>query len=450
MSHSRLIAARTIAGVLKGQSLSTVLTQQLTTITPINSSRDKAFVQMLCYGVCRFYPQLEFILNLLLTKPLPVKEYDVHALLLVGLYQLMYMRVPPHAALSETVNALRLLKKPWARGLTNAILREYLRSKDSLKDKIKTQEEAYYAHPQWMIDAIKDAWPTQWQTILAANNTQPPLSLRVNRLKTTREAYLTQCDGQLIAETDSGVILKSAAAVTDLPGFSTGHVSVQDGAAQLAAQLLKLAPHLKVLDACAAPGGKLTHILETEPLLAHCLAIEKDAARLPAIRENLTRLNLHAECVVADAASPNQYWDGHLFDRILCDVPCSASGIIRRHPDIKMLRKPDDITANAQQQLRLLTALWPLLKVDGILLYATCSILPTENVEVVAAFMQTHQDAIEDKIEASWGEACSIGRQILSGVNHNPATRGSACGASPDNKCGASMDGFYYARLRKR
>lgn len=440
MNNLRGLAALIIAAVLKGQSLTVALTQQLQSQSATTSAshleeRDRAFVQMLCYGVCRYYPQLEFVLNQLLKNPLAKNEYEVHALLLIGLYQLMHTRVPHHAVVSETVNAIgkQDRKRTWARGLINAILRTYLREQDHITNKINANEIACYAHPPWFIDAVRHAWPNDWQTILQANNAQAPMALRVNALQTTRTEYLaqTQIDAQEIAVTQSGIILNSPMSVHDIPGFNQGMVSVQDGAAQLAAELLKLEPQQTVLDACAAPGGKLTHILEIEPHLKHCVALDSDASRIKSIQENLSRLHLHANVMVADAANTAAYWDGQAFDRILCDAPCSATGVIRRHPDIKLLRKVTDIENDAKQQLRLLNALWPLLKTNGILLYVTCSILPTENTDVVTAFMRTHDDALEDPIQVEWGIPCTVGRQLLPGNSSN-------------------LDGFYFARLRKR
>lgn len=431
MSNLRLIAAQIISDVFKGQSLSQLLTVDFDKSQQL-SSRDTAFVKMLCYGVCRFYPQLSLILQKLLTKPLSHRDEEIRALLLVGLFQLMHTRVPIHAVLFETVNAAGMSKKPWAKSLTNAILRNYLRKKEVFNHEVTANLAAQFSHPQWMIDAIKTDWQEQWENILIANNTQPPMSLRVNQLQTTREDYLKECDGQAISATVSGVTLQTPVAIAELPGFKQGKVTVQDGAAQLAAELLQLAPGLRVLDACAAPGGKLTHILEMEPKLSYCLAIDKDPLRVKSIQENLARLNLHADCLTKDAALLKDDWQGkQLFDRILCDAPCSGIGVIRRHPDIKILRKLADISAYGKQQLRLLKALWPLLNKDGILLYVTCSILRKENEKVMQAFMNSHLDAVEETIAMDFAIPCAIGRQLLPGNAHN-------------------LDGFYYARLRKR
>jgi 16S rRNA (cytosine967-C5)-methyltransferase len=427
----RLIAARIIDAVTNGQSLAELLPVALSNI---GEPRDRAFVQALCYGVCRFYPRLDITLSHLLAKPMKAKDSDVHALLMVGLYQLMEMQTPPHAAVSETVNAVEALKKPWARGLVNAVLRQYLREEKALPELIAEDEEAQFAHPLWWISAVRKAWPAQWQEILNANNEHPPFSLRVNQQHISADDYLAKLTVQgmpahRIAHTSHGIILEKPVAAEALPGFAEGDVSVQDGAAQLAAQFLKLAPGLRVLDACAAPGGKLTHLLEIEPSL-DVTAVEKDPARLQPVREILQRLKQTAALLTADAADLNAWWDGKKFDRILLDAPCSASGVIRRHPDIKLLRLPTDLREVTMIQTRLLNALWQTLADDGVLVYATCSIFPAENTEIIRKFLDTHADATEEEIAEDIGMPAAPGRQILPGTHE--------------------MDGFYYARLRKR
>lgn len=428
----RLLCAHIINEVQNGRSLQASLAARFPSLP---DARDRGFLQSVCYGVCRFYTRLEAILNLLVKKPLRAKDSDVYALLLVGLYQLMDTQIPAHASVAETVNAALLLKKPWARGFVNAILREYQRRQIAIDAQINEDSTALFAHPLWWIEAIKKAWPYDWQAILTANNAHPPFALRVNQLHVTREQYLQQLAAlnlvaHAIPETANGIILESAIPVKELPGFSAGVVSVQDGAAGLAAELLQLSQHQTVLDACAAPGGKLTHILEREPKLSVCIALDNDRERMQSIKENLARLKLQAECMVADANDVKSWWDGKLFDRILLDAPCSASGVIRRHPDIKLLRRQTDIHKLANTQLALLTSLWTVLKPGGILLYATCSIFPEENEALLARFLATHADAKESMIDEKWGVARAIGRQILPGM-HN-------------------MDGFYYARLEKK
>lgn len=430
MKNLRLTASQIILDVTEGRSLSDCLNKVL---PGIKDNRDRAFVQAVCYGICRFYTRIDVVLSHLLENPMREKDSDVHALLMVGLYQLMEMRIPDYAAVTETVNATEKLQKPWARGLVNAILREYLREREALNKEIEQDAEAFYAHPEWWIEAIKESWPSDGQSILAANNEHPPFALRVNQQLITREKYLEKLQAAdlaaaIIPDTHSGIILAEPIAAEGLPGFAAGEVSVQDGAAQLAAELLQLASQQRVLDACAAPGGKLTHLLEVMPDLS-VVAVEKDATRLTSIKENLTRLHMQAECIHADANNVDAWWDGKLFDRILLDAPCSASGVIRRHPDIKLLRYPSDIPEFVIEQKRLLTSLWPLLKQDGLLLYATCSIFPEENTEVIESFLATHKDAKHEVLATSAGIACTLGRQILPGY--------------------AQMDGFYYALLRK-
>lgn len=428
--NTRLVASQVINKVTSGASLAEVLEPALLLFS---DARDRAFIQAICYGVCRYYSRLDFLLSHLLKKAMSERDADVHALLLVGLFQLSEMHVPTHAAVSETVNAAAAFKKkPWARGLVNAILREYLRRDNELKEKVKNDEEACFSHPAWWIAAIKKNWPEQWQQILTANNEHPPMMLRVNQQKISRHHYLEKITGaNVVPETTHSVILATPVAVEKLPGFAAGEVTVQDGAAQLAAELLDLHNDQRVLDACAAPGGKLTHIMEVKPHVAEIVAVEKDKQRCLSINENLLRLHPETKVTIIndDVANTQKWYDGNPFDRILLDVPCSASGVIRRHPDIKLLRQAKDIPALAKEQRRLLDAVWPLLKPGGILLYATCSIFPQENVEVVQAFLTTHADAKEEEIAAEWGIPCVIGRQILPGM-HN-------------------MDGFYYARLKK-
>lgn len=385
-----------------------------------------SFIQALCYGVCRSFFRLNFFLQQLLDKPLKPKDQDIYCLLLMGLYQLSEMRVPPHAAVSETVSLTKHLEKDWARGFVNGVLRNFERRFDELMLKLDKNFSAKYSHPQWMLDKIKKDWPKHWIQILEANNAHPPFSLRVNVRLGSREEYAA-LPHHNIPHTTSGIILKNPVNVSELPGFSEGKVSVQDGAAQLAAGLLLLEDNQYVLDACAAPGGKTAHILETADV--EVLAIDKDPKRLISIEENLSRLKLQAKCIAEDVGNVSKWWDGRLFDRILLDAPCSASGVIRRHPDIKLLRHDKDIAKLANEQKRLLEALWPLLKPNGVLVYATCSIFSDENVAVVADFLQKTPDAFEEKIDKDWGIACQYGRQILPGMDE--------------------MDGFYFCALRK-
>ena len=426
--NTRLIAARVLSRVLQdGQSLTTALE---TALQGVESGKDRAFIQALCYGVCRTYHRLDFILSELLDKPL--KDLEVKALALVGLYQLKYMRVKPHAAVSETVLAAR--KKPWAKALINALLRSYLREQDNLEQKADNMQYAAVSHPDWLIKRIEVDWPQQAQQILMENNLQPPMALRVNRARISRDGYLQLLSEQGIEAVSvdfcpSAIILAKPVAVDLLPGFAEGLVSVQDTAAQLAAGLLDVQAGQRVLDVCAAPGGKTAHILEQQAQLKELVAVDIDTSRLQRVSDTLQRLKLQATLLAGDAANPQDWWDGQFFDRILLDAPCSALGVIRRHPDIKLLRRAEDIKPLQALQLNILHAVWPLLAPAGIMLYATCSILKQENEQQIEAFLAEHPDAVELPIDATWGFAGSHGRQIMTGESE--------------------MDGFYYARLGK-
>lgn len=430
MINLRMLAARTVYQVLvHGRSLSDCLPE---TLTRVHEARDQSFLQAMCYGVCRWYYRLDALAHSLLEKPLKLKDQDIHCLILVGLYQLAEMRVPAHAVLAETVAAAQVFKKPWAKGLVNAVLRSYQRSAAELNEKMLQNLVTLYAHPQWIIDQVQKNWLLEWQDILTANNQRPPFVLRVNQKHISRAHYLeklgaSKINARMMPEIQEGIILEHPLDVQDLPGFFAGEVSVQDGAAQLAAELLELKPGQRVLDMCAAPGGKTAHILELQADI-ELVAVDRDEKRLQDVRNNLARLQLVATCVCADAADKG-WSDGQLFDRILLDAPCSASGVIRRHPDIKILRRATDIAKLVHEQTRLLNAAWGLLKPGGLLVYATCSIFPEENAIVLQDFLVSHKDAIEEKITTDWGKACVIGRQILPGMH--------------------DMDGFYFARLSR-
>jgi 16S rRNA (cytosine967-C5)-methyltransferase len=426
--NTRLIVARVLSRVLQdGQSLTAALENALQVV---ESGKDRAFIQALCYGVCRYYHRLDFILSELLDKP--IKDLEVKALALAGLYQLSYMRVKPHAAVSETVLAAR--KKQWAQALINALLRRYLREQTSLEQKADNVQAAAVSHPDWLIRQIEQDWPLQAQKIFLENNRQPPMALRVNLARISRDPYLQQLSAQgmvaaAVSFCPSAIILDKPVAVDLLPGFAEGLVSVQDIAAQLAAGLLAVQPGHRVLDVCAAPGGKAAHILEHQPQLKELVAVDIDESRMQRVTENLGRLRLPATLMVGDAANPQDWWDGQLFDRILLDAPCSALGVIRRHPDIKLLRRAEDIKPLQALQKNILHAVWPLLAPGGIMLYATCSILKQENEQQIDAFLAEHPDAVELPIDAAWGFAGSHGRQIMTGES--------------------AMDSFYYARIGK-
>ncbi len=430
--NPRLAAARALAAVLAGKaSLASSLPTQLERV----SDRDKGLVQELAFGTARWQPRLSALALALLSKPFRKADQDVEALLLVGLYQLLYTRIPAHAAIAETVGCATALKKPWAKGLLNAVLRRAQREAETLLPTLEKDPVVLTAHPRWLQKSLKAFWPDDWLAICEANNSHPPFTLRVNQRVTSRDAYLAElldCGiaGQATPFSKDGITLATACDVTALPGFADGAVSVQDEAAQLAADLLMLEPEQRVLDACCAPGGKTCHILESQAQLREVVAIDLEPQRLDRVKANLERLKLKASIVAGDARAVDQWWDGQVFQRILLDAPCSATGVIRRHPDIKLTRQTDDIAALAQLQGELLDALWPTLAENGILLYATCSTLPTENTEVIAAFLQRSSDAQELPFQAAFGKAQPHGQQLLAQVGGH--------------------DGFYYARLIKQ
>jgi 16S rRNA (cytosine967-C5)-methyltransferase len=429
--NPRLAAAKALAAVLNGKaSLNSSLPTQLDKV----EDRDRGFTQDLAFGTARWQPRLSALAAKLLQKPFKAADADVEALLLVGLYQLLYTRVPAHAAIGETVGCADKLKKPWAKALLNAVLRRAQRESEALLAELEHDPVVRTAHPRWLQKSLKAFWPEQWEAICAANNAHPPMILRVNRRHHSRDAYLQLLTGAGINATPcvfsvDGIVLEAATDVRALPGFAEGWISVQDEAAQLAADLLDLAPGQRVLDACCAPGGKTCHILEVEKDLAGVVAVDLEAKRLVRVRENLARLGLSAELIAADGRDTATWWDGKPFQRILLDAPCSATGVIRRHPDIKLTRQPDDIAALAVLQGELLDALWPTLEVGGILLYATCSTLPTENTEVIEAFLSRTSGARELDLATTAGIKQPHGRQLL-------AQEG-------------GHDGFYYAKLIK-
>ena len=428
---ARAVAARVLVRIIvEGHSLSKALPDAL---QPVTDGRQRALIQELSYGTLRWYFRLDAMLVQLMRKPLKQRDADLHCLLLTGLYQLDQLAMPQRVAVHETVQATRALGKDWASGLVNGVLRNYQRRAAVLEAAICENPQACHAHPGWLIDRLQSDWPDHWPAILAANNERPPFSLRVNRQRVTRDEYLDMLAEQSLEATrlavPEGIQLDRPVPVEALPGFSEGIVSVQDGAAQLAAGLLALEPAQRVLDACAAPGGKTAHILESGIELAGLTAIDIDASRLQRVAENLSRLGLHAELVEADAVMPSTWWDGVHYDRILLDAPCTATGVIRRHPDIKLLRKQDDVAALVSRQQALLQSLWLLLTPGGMLLYSTCSVLAAENSEQVERFLGLQADATEIPVNASWGHACKHGRQFLPGEN--------------------GMDGFYFACLHK-
>jgi len=429
---ARVVAVRALLQVLgDGRSLSAALPAQLKQLA---DPGERPLTQELCYGVMRYQQRLLAVASQLLKKPFKKKDRDVECLILLGLYQLTYMRIPPHAVVAETVEAVNGLGKSWAKGLVNGVLRNFQRNREALLAQADSTPAGQYAHPQWWLTRLRERWPDEWQAIATANNEYPPMVLRVNVQHATRDEYLQRLQAEglsatAVAAVPSAIMLTQSVDVERLPGFAAGHVSVQDGAAQLAAWLLALRPGQRVLDACSAPGGKCCHILEREPQLSEVVAVDADQQRLQGVRENLARLNLSATVVHGDARHPDEWWDGKQFDRILLDAPCSASGVIRRHPDIKQLRREEDIAVLAALQCEILAAMWPLLAPGGQLLYATCSIFPEENHLQIERFLETHHDAQALLLDCSWGRAMPVGRQVLPGEE--------------------GMDGFYYAPLLK-
>ncbi|MCK9999875.1 16S rRNA (cytosine(967)-C(5))-methyltransferase RsmB [Providencia rettgeri] len=419
----RSIAATAINQVLdNGQSLSTVLPDLQRNI----NDKDKALLQEICFGVLRYLPKLEWFISQLMEKPLTGKQRTLHYLIMVGIYQLLYTRIPPHAALAETVNGAVALKKPQLKGLINGVLRSFQRQQVQLEERI-TNNTSQYLHPSWLLKHLQTAYPDDWQSIIEANNQRPPMWLRVNSQHHTATQYLnlleqSEITAHLHSSHPNAIRLDEPTAVSRLPGFEDGWSTVQDVSAQGCAELLEPQNGENILDLCAAPGGKTTHILELAPK-ANVIAVDIDESRLKRVKENLIRLKQHAVVIQGDGTQPETWAQGQQFDRILLDAPCSATGVIRRHPDIKWLRRDSDINELAQLQSQILEAIWPYLKPGGTLVYATCSIMPEENGKQIHNFLSKHNDAcLNDGTDA--------GLQIL------PSTNGG--------------DGFFYARLVKK
>ncbi len=429
---SRSVAAEIVLAVVgDGRSLTGQLQRNL---QRLKLDADRAFAQELCFGVLRWHERLQKLADKLLSRPFKPRDQVVHMLILAGLYQLLYLDKPAHAVIHETVEAVRPLGKDWAAGVVNAVLRNCQRNTQSLQDELDAQASTRWSHPEWLLQQIQQDWPEDWEAILDANNQRPPMVLRVNCLQQSVAAYAALLleagiDSLPVPNVPSALTLPQAVGVEKLPGFKQGCVSVQDAGAQLAAQLLPVVAGERVLDACAAPGGKTCHLLESQPDADEVVALDIDSKRLQHIQENLDRLKLQATLLAVDAADTASWWDGKLFDRILLDAPCSASGVIRRHPDIKVLRRAADINQLAKQQQRLLDAMWPLLAPGGMLLYVTCSVLKRENSDQIMRFIEAHPDCQEIKISADWGRRLETGRQVLPGEQ--------------------GMDGFYFACLSK-
>ncbi|KFA99789.1 16S rRNA (cytosine(967)-C(5))-methyltransferase RsmB [Vibrio sp. ER1A] len=408
----------------KGQSLSSALPLGQQQVKP----RDQALLQEICFGALRILPRLESVASELMDKPLKGKQRVFHHLILVGIYQIGHMRIPAHAAVGETVEATKTLKGPRLRGLINAVLRNYQRNQEQLDEISVSHNAGKYGHPSWLLKLLQESYPQQWETIVEANNTKAPMWLRVNHQHLNRDDYQALLKNEGIdstAHSEALDALKLAAPcdVNNLPGFDKGWVSIQDAAAQLSINYLEPKDGELILDCCAAPGGKTAHILERTKD-SQVVAIDCDETRLKRVHDNLKRLQLQAKVVCGDARTPSEWWQGEQFDRILLDAPCSATGVIRRHPDIKWLRRADDIEALAELQREIFDAMWQQLKVGGTLVYATCSITPQENKEQVKAFL-----ARTDNAQLIDSDIDNPGRQILPGEE--------------------DMDGFYYAVLKK-
>jgi 16S rRNA (cytosine967-C5)-methyltransferase len=428
---ARALAAEVLADVaLRGTSLRERLQPAQSKLA---DARDRAFLTALCAEGARWWLRLDKALDGLLQQPLRKREPALQALLVLGLVQLEILQLPPHAAVAATVEATRVLQRGGFSNLANAVLRRWLRERDALNARLDKDTPTRTAHPRWLVEALARDWPEHADAILAANNVPSPPMLRVNARRATREGVIGElADAGIRAQPHpwlhDALQLDAHADLARLPGFGQGHFSVQDGAAQCAADLMGLQDGVRVLDACAAPGGKACHMLERADL--RLSALEREPARAVSIRANLERLNLACELRTGDAGEPTAWWDGKPFDRILLDAPCSATGVIRRHPDIKLHRRAGDIPQLSREQSRLLAALWPLLAPRGKLVYATCSVLREENERVVDAFLDTHPEAQSGPCNLPVGRAAGAGWQVLPGEG--------------------GLDGMYYALIEKR
>ncbi len=422
----RSMAAQAVEQVVeKGQSLSNVLPAMQQKV----ADKDKALLQELCFGVLRTLSQLEWMIQQLMERPMTGKQRTVHYLIMVGFYQLLHTRIPPHAALAETVEGAVVIKRPQLKGLINGVLRQFQRRQEELLAEF-AQSDLRFLHPSWLVKRIRAAYPQQWESILEANNQRPPMWLRVNRTHHSRDAWLdllteAGMTGFPHADYPDAVRLETPAPVHALPGFDEGWVTVQDASAQGCVNYLLPEDGEQILDLCCAPGGKTTHILEVAPQ-ADVLAVDVDEKRLSRVYDNLKRLGMKATVKQGDGRYPEQWCRDRQFDRILLDAPCSATGVIRRHPDIKWLRRDRDIAELAQLQAEILNAIWAHLKPGGTLVYATCSILPEENQQQIAAFLSRTPDAELHET----GTPEQPGQQNLPGAEEG--------------------DGFFYAKLIKK
>jgi len=426
MFELQRLASDVVGQVMSGRSLDAEL-QSVWRRRPHLSAQHRASLQDMAYGTLRFLGAVDGVLAKMLERPL--KDDRVRHLLRVALYQLVYTRAAPHAVVDHAVRACDALGLPAAKSLINGVLRNFLRQREAILAAVKRTEAGRFSHPQWWIDKLRAQYPQDYRDMLRHANAHPPLTLRVNRRRSTVDEYIARLTAAGINARrlgGSAVMLERAVPVSRIPGFLEGEVSVQDAAAQRAASYLQLEPSLRVLDACAAPGGKTAHLLECADV--ELLAVDTDAKRLERVQSNLTRLGLHAHLAHADAADPHAWWDGKPYARILADVPCSASGVVRRHPDIKWLRRPDDILRFAERQRRILDALWQLLGSDGKLLYVTCSVFSEENNDQIERFLERHHDARRLSLPGPHTNVQRLAGQILPDETH---------------------DGFFYALLQK-
>ncbi len=434
-ARTRAVAAEIVDAVAAGgQSLDAAVVRLESRVGP----DDRSLLRMLCYGTLRNYWQLQHWIGQLISRPLKKRDSVINALLAVGLFQLCDTRIPDHAAVSQTVEAVRLLRRPKLAGLLNACMRRFQR--ENLAVARGGDDESSWNHPQWLIDRLRNDWPDDVEAILAANNARAPMWLRANSSRQSATEYQQRlADADIEAGLQDGVrdavCLAEPQSIEDLPGFADGDVSVQDAAAQIAARWLMEKSPARVLDACAAPGGKSGHLLELGGTDLALIAIDNDADRIERVRENHERLGLNATITVADASKTGEWWDGVPFDAILLDAPCSATGVIRRHPDIKLLRRASDIADLSTLQGDILSALWPMVAPGGRLLYVTCSVLAAENEEVVRKFLETNNDAEEDPVLPN-NNIRDLMRKKAYGYQVLPGT--------------ADMDGFYYACLEKK
>jgi 16S rRNA (cytosine967-C5)-methyltransferase len=435
----RALAARAVDAVLRqGRNLDAALVfKEMGELV----DRDKSLVHALAYGTLRTHLRNAALIDLLLEKPLKKKDSVIGALISVGLFALLESTQPDYAVVSANVSAADELGRPALRGLVNAVLRRFLRERDELLERVSDSVEARTLHPEWLVDKFQTDWPDDWESIVAAGNRQAPMWIRVNIRQQSPDVWLEQLHAADLAgnapfpELPTAILLDQALPVTGLPGFANGDCSVQDIASQLAATLLQAEPGMRVLDACAAPGGKATHVLELCPDVVELVAVDQSAQRLERVGDNLSRIGQTATLVTGDALKPEAWWDGNGFDRILVDAPCSATGVIRRHPDIRYLRRAGDIAELVDVQMTMLEKLWPLLRPGGRLLYSTCSVLRAENEAVVAAFLEQRSDCRERllppaafALQGALGQTAH-GLQLLPGQLDN--------------------DGFYYAVMER-